>query len=357
MRQSVKDYKRIVVKIGGSLLFAKAADNEHFWHPLINIGSQIFDLVKNKGKEVVIVSSGAIASGMRLLKMETRPEKLSSLQALAAVGQHLLMDQYRRFFENQEINCAQILLTWDDFDNRRRYLNAKNTLAELLKLKIIPIVNENDTISTEEIKFGDNDRLSALVASLVSADLLIILSDIEGLLDKSKKVIRIVDEINAQIEKLASPTQKKTCTGGMITKIEAARIAVDSGIPCVIADGSQKNVLVSLADNPASRGTLFISKKSLAARERWIAFGSKPKGAIMVDDGAKNALIDKKSLLSVGVVDTKGSFECGDIVSVVDKQNCEFARGKVGISSRQLDKVKGIRFEKEVIHLDNIVIL
>jgi glutamate 5-kinase len=212
-------------------------------------------------------------------------------------------------------------------------------------------------VSTEEIKFGDNDRLSALVSSLICADLLIILSDIDGLLDRNKKVIPVVDEITPQIKALASPTSKKTSVGGMVTKIEAAKIAVDSGIPCIIANGRRKDIILSSIKEPGRAGTLFLPKKGLAARERWIAFGTKPKGKIMVDDGARNALMNKKSLLSVGVIATVGDFECGDIVTIIDKQNCEFARGKAGLSSRQLEKVKGIRSPKEVIHCNNIVVL
>jgi glutamate 5-kinase len=224
-------------------------------------------------------------------------------------------------------------------------------------LKCIPIVNENDTVSTDEIKFGDNDRLSALVATLINADLLIILSDVDGLLDKSKKVIPVVDEITARIKELACPTDKKTCVGGMTTKIEAAKIAMDSGIPCVIANGRTKDIILSAIKEPERYGTLFSPKKGLAARERWIAFGTKPRGKIIVDDGAKRALINKKSLLSVGIIASEGSFESGDIVSVIDTEKFEFARGKVSLSSKQLDKIKGRRYDKEIIHRDNIVIL
>jgi glutamate 5-kinase len=289
--------------------------------------------------------------GMSILRLEARPKELGLLQAAAAIGQHELMNVYRRSFKERGLNCAQLLLTWEDFDDRKRYLNAKNTLLTLLKLKSVPIINENDTISTDEIKFGDNDRLSALVSNLISADLLIILSDVAGLLDKNKNVIKVVDEITPQIKALACPTDKKTSVGGMITKIEAAKIAVDSGIPCVITDGRKK-------EGSIQQGTIFLPKKGhLAAKERWIAFGTKPKGKIMVDDGAKSALINKKSLLSVGISACEGNFDAGDIVSVRDKSNLEFARGKVGISSGDLEKVKGRRSDKEVIHRDNIVIL
>lgn len=354
MRQSEKNYKRIVVKIGSSLLYSdKRILDCNF---LGNITAQISGLIKC-GVEVIIVSSGAIAGGMHVLKFNSRPKDLSSLQALAAIGQHFLMGQYRKYFMRNKLECAQILLTWEDFDDRKRYLNAKNTLLKLLKLNSVPIINENDTVSTDEIKFGDNDQLSARVATLVDAGLLIILSDVDGLIDKNKNVIRVIEQITPQIKALACPTDKKTCVGGMITKIEAAKIAVGSGIPCVIANGLRKDILHSVIYKPEENGTLFIPKECLAARERWIAFGTKPKGKILVDEGAKKALINKKSLLSVGVESVEGNFETGDIISVLDKDNSEFARGKAGLASKQLDKVKGSRFHKEVIHRNNIVIL
>ncbi len=353
--QSQRNYKRVVVKIGSSLFVSEK--NKLDTGLLEGLAGQISDLIKD-GKEVVVVSSGAIALGMSILKLASRPRELEYLQAAAAVGQHELMHVYNRAFKGYGANCAQLLLTWEDFSNRSRYLNAKNTLDTLLKLKCVPIVNENDTVSTEEIKFGDNDRLSALVSILTGADLLIILSDVDGLLDENKKVIRLVDKITGEIKSLACPTSKKTCVGGMVTKIEAARVAVDSGIPCVIANGYNKGIISVVANDPFGQGTLFLPKqKLLDAKKRWMAFGTKAKGKIVIDDGAKRALADKKSLLSVGVVACEGNFCSGDIVSVCDKKNCEIARGKVGLAFRELDKVKGGRFSKEVIHRDNIVIL
>jgi glutamate 5-kinase len=354
VKESAKNYKRIVIKIGSSLLYSGKNDLDV---NLVNeITGQISQLVK-EGREVILVTSGAIALGMSILKIGERPRELSYLQAAAAIGQHELMDVYRRFFKARHLNCAQLLLTWDDFSNRDRYLNAKNTLLKLLKLNSIPIINENDTVSTEEIRFGDNDRLSALVATLVNADMLMILSDVDGLLDRDKSVIRVVDEITSQIKALACPTKRKTSVGGMITKIEAAGIAVDSGISCVIANGRTEDIILSVIKEPQAHGTLFVSKVGLTAKERWLAFGTKTKGKIFVDDGAKAALINKKSLLCVGITDLEGSFITGDVVSVRDKQNSEFARGKVGISAKELEKVKGSRFDKEIIHRDNIVIL
>ena len=356
MKQSQKKYKRIVIKIGSSLFYNEGRlDLLRFFEGL----SQLAELIKTENKEVVIVSSGAIALGMDLMKLPNRPKQLPLLQAAAAVGQNELMDNYRRYFKRYALNCAQVLLTWDDFGSRQRYLNAKNTLLALLKLGCIPVVNENDTISTDEIKFGDNDRLSALVAKLVEAELLVILSDVDGLLDRNNRVIPIVDEINAEIKSLARPAKKRTCVGGMATKIEAAKIAIDSGIPCVIANGSREHlgrVIFSAVISPEKAGTLFVSKKSLSAKEHWIAFATLAKGKIIVDHGARQALLNNKSLLSVGVLAVEGNFESGDIVGISDSQHIEFARGKSTLSSRELEKVKGRRSEKEAIHRDNIVI-
>jgi len=251
-----RKYKRIVVKIGTSL-FAK--DNCKLDTALIgNIAKQISSLIK-QGKEVVVVSSGAIALGMLILKLANRPKQLSGLQAAAAAGQHELMHVYKLALNKYGLNCAQLLLTWDDFRGAR-YLNAKHTLNTLLSLNCVPIINENDTVATEEIKLGDNDRLSALVAILVGADLLIILSDVEGLLDKNKKVIRQVDKITGQVKSLACPTNKKICVGGMVTKLEAARIAVEAGVPCVIANGHSQRIISQLTNNPFYQGTIFLPR-------------------------------------------------------------------------------------------------
>lgn len=356
MRRLEKNCKRIVIKIGSSLLYSQRAKLDY---GLVNgISGQISDLIK-AGKEIAVVSSGAIALGMSKLRLQTRPKELSLLQAAAAIGQPELMDAYQRFFKERQSNCAQVLLTWEDFDDRKRYLNAKNTLVTLLKLNVVPIINENDTVSTDEIKFGDNDRLSALVSVLISADLLLILSDVDGLLDKDKKtVIKLVDGITPKIQGLACLSGKESCVGGMITKLEAARIAAESGIPCVIANGRRKDIIKHCAEEPQDCGTLFLPKKDyLAAKKRWIAFSAKPKGKIMVDEGAKNALLDKKSLLSVGIISCEGNFDAGDIVSLADKACREFARGKTRASSKELDKVKGRRYHKEIVHRDNIVIL
>ncbi|RJP29029.1 MAG: glutamate 5-kinase [Candidatus Omnitrophota bacterium] len=348
----MKNFKRIVIKIGSSI-FGGSESLE--LDALYEVCAQVQSLIDGK-KEVVLVSSGAIACGVRALGLKERPRQMSALQASSAIGQNELMSAYRGFF-NGKTRTAQVLLTWEDFNDRKRYLRARETLLALLKYKSLPIVNENDTVSTNEIKFGDNDRLSALVAKLISADLLIILSDVDGLLDKKRKLISLVTQITSQIKELACPTSKKTCVGGMITKLEAAKIAIDSGIPCVIANGRKPGIINSVLIDPEGSGTLFLSQNKLSSRKHWIAHGTNPLGKIVVDDGAKEALLRKKSLLSVGVIATKGSFERGDVVSIIDSENNEFARGRADFSEKEVDKIKGRRFPKEIIHCDNLVLL
>jgi len=358
LKQSAGNSKgRIVIKVGSSLFCSLKGGMD--WRIFGGIVDQV-SLLLQEGSEIVLVSSGAIALGMDILKLKTRPKELPYLQASAAVGQNALMDNYSRAFGEHKINCGQVLLTWDDFNDRGRYLNAKNTLLTLIKLKAVPIINENDTVSTDEIKFGDNDQLSARVASLVSADLLIILSDVSGLLDRESRVIRKISTITSQVKALACPTDKKTCVGGMVTKLEAAKISMDSGIPCVIANGKEEGVIARIAHDPEGGGewSLFLpNNKCLADRKRWIAFGTKPKGKIVVDEGARKALENKKSLLSVGVIAVEGNFAGGDTASVVTAQNQKIAIGKVGVSSKVLRDIKGKRSDKEVIHRDDMVML
>jgi glutamate 5-kinase len=354
--------KRVVIKIGSSLFCG--ARNELDFTVFEKLVSQVTFLAQS-GREVAVVSSGAIALGMHSLRLKERPKELANLQAAAAIGQNELMNTYARFLKARGFLAAQILLTSEDFSDRKRYLNARNTLIALLGYRkcgteaVIPIINENDTVSTDEIRFGDNDRLSAQVAALVSADLLVILSDVDGLLEKDKKtLVPLVEKITPGIRALASPTNSKTCVGGMITKIDAAKIASDSGIPCVIANGRKHDSIILAVQNLPGAGTLFLPiQKGLAAKKRWIAFSTRTKGRVVVDEGAKAALANnKRSLLAVGITAVQGVFEPGDIVQVTDRQGNDFARGKVSVSSKQLEKVIGTRFGKEVIHRDNIVV-
>lgn len=351
-----KNFSRIVVKVGSSLM--SAHDTHLNLEYVSGIIHQIHSLLEDN-KEVVLVSSGAIACGMSLLKIKKRPQDIAGLQAAAAIGQNELMGIYRKLLEGHKRLCAQLLLTWEDFEDRKRYLNVRQTILTLLRYKVLPIINENDTVATDEIRFGDNDKLSGLVANLIGADLLIILSDVEGLYRlPEKRVIEVVEKITPEIARLCCTTDKQTCVGGMSSKIEAIKIAAGLGIPSIVASGKSRDALLRAVAGEKI-GTLFLEKKlSLKAKKRWIAYGVRTKGIITVDDGAKHALIKNgKSLLSVGIIAVKGNFRQNDTVSIVDTYQNEFARGKVNFSSRELELHKGVRFKKEVIHRDDMVIL
>ncbi len=357
MKESASASKTVVIKIGSSFLFGNERSPQRSLESFSGVVRQVA-AIRRQGARAVIVSSGAIAFGMQCLRLQDRPKEISGLQAAAAVGQHLLMRQFGELFESEGLHCAQILLTWDDFRQRTRYLNAKNTLKTLLSIDSVPIVNENDTVSTDEIRFGDNDRLSALVASMISADLLIILSDVDGLLDRDKALVRRVDALTPSIRRLAQPTlRKKVCVGGMMTKLDAASIAVESGIACVIAHGRRPGIITSLVADPACAGTLFVPKTSLRERQRWIAFSSKPRARIVVDAGAQAAIARRKSLLPVGIVRVEGSFAAGDIVEIVSSEGQVFARGKTTASSALTDARKGKRSEREIVHSNDMVLL
>lgn len=348
--------KRVVLKIGASVITDKKGIMEE--ERIVQIADEV-SLLKKKGIDFVLVTSGAIASGMQLLTMQCRPKDLSCLQATAALGQILLMRMYFDAFKQRGFLCAQVLLTWEDINDRRRYVNAKNTLLKLLEYGVIPVVNENDTVAVDEIKFGDNDRLSALVASILSADLLVIASDVDGLYAAgSKEVISQISDLKEEISVLARDTDKKhTSVGGMKTKLEAAKIAMTCGIPCVVANGKTPGVLSRVIQGEAV-GTIFMQgPKALKAREHWLAFSTKPKGKIYVDDGAKEALINKgKSLLCPGITNVEGKFHSKDAVMILDQEGREFARGICEFSGAELSRLKGSRINKEVIHRDNLVV-
>jgi glutamate 5-kinase len=349
LKQSERDYQRIVIKIGAGLLASPEIIDQ--------LAFQIVDLLSQK-REVILVSSGAIACGMAILGLESRPTKLRQLQATASLGQSELMQLYQRRFSAYNIKCAQLLLTWEDFNHRARYLNARNTLEVLLKWGNLPIINENDTISVDELKFGDNDRLSALVANLVDAHVLIILSDVEGLMKpKTHEVMRVIDKITPEIERFASSSNKAISVGGMKTKLSAARIAMESQIPCLIIDGKKSDCLSLALTNPFNAGTLFLpAEMRMPARKKWLIFCARPKGRICVDDGARAALFTGKSLLTVGLVGLEGNFAFGDVVEITDKKGLAFARGKVNFSAQDLERIKGKQRMKEVIHRDNLVL-
>jgi glutamate 5-kinase len=365
-RHALEKAKRIVVKVGTSVLAAGDFGLDKAW--VKDFARQVAFLLK-QGKEIIIVSSGAIAAGMHLLDIKKRPHSLPEQQACAAVGQGKLMDIYEEFFTKEGFHVAQILLTKEDIRDRQRYLNAKNTLHTLLTKSVLPIINENDTVATDEIKFGDNDRLSALVANLVGADILIMLTDVEGLCIGSKK-LDIVTSIDSQIEKEALGTSREYSRGGMKTKLEACKIVMASGVYCIIADGRKKDILLKIIEGGENTGTIFVPKRSkMQARKRWIAYNTKSQGKIIVDDGAKEALVKKNSsLLACGVKAVEGSFSYGDVVSIACSNGIEFAKGLSNYSSGDLEKIKGMGtkeaekvikkgFYQEAVHRDNLVIL
>jgi len=357
-------YKKIVVKIGTSVLAKSDGSIDN--GAIERLVSQVSRLL-DKGIRVVIVTSGAICAGRGILKSTSG--SLSDLQAMASVGQGELMHLYSRAFKKKNYLIGQILLTQDDFDDRRRYLNIKYTLESLLAKKIVPIVNENDTVSTEEIKLGDNDRLSGLVADLAGADSLIILTDVEGLYGADGNVIRTVENISGEIKRLVNKKRLAFTKGGMATKIDAAERAVRSGICCFIASARTENVLSGILGGKAPC-TYFKAKTVVAkAKKRWIAYSSKVKGKIVVDDGAKKALAGgHKSLLTSGITGKEGSFKAGDVIDIADSRGREFARGLVNYSSKEIERIKGLKTGEiesvlgykdhdEAVHRDNLVIL
>ena len=368
----LRQAKRIVVKVGtSSLTYANGKLNL----PQIDLlARQLTDLY-NQGKEVVLVSSGAIATGMGRLGLEEKPKDIPKKQALAAVGQGVLLHIYEKMFAEYGQIVAQLLLTKADLDNHVRFLNARNTLLALLKMGIIPIINENDTVSIDEIRIGDNDTLAATVGVLIEADLVILLSDIKGLYDSDPHknpqahLLEVVEKIDEQIENIAGKAGSNLGTGGMITKISAAKIANNAGIPMVIAHGAEENILAKIVKGE-NVGTLFLANDVKPhLRKCWITFGCKINGSLLVDDGAKNALVSNgKSLLSSGIKAVEGNFSKGAVVSICDENRREFARGMVNYSSKELEIIKGAKSKEindllgykdydEVIHRDNLGLL
>ncbi|PIU84103.1 MAG: glutamate 5-kinase [Elusimicrobia bacterium CG06_land_8_20_14_3_00_38_11] len=356
---------RVIVKIGSGLIASQNVISK------IAEGIASFHNMKN---EIIIVSSGAIATGMLKLSLKKKPSDLPSKQAAASVGQVDVMNKWTNVLLKYGISVAQILLTKNDFEDRSKYLNARNTILKLLSWKVIPIINENDTVATEEINFGDNDTLSAIVASKVAADHLIIFTDVDGLYNgnpkknKNAELILEVRKISVDIEKYA--TSDAGCgfsVGGMLSKIEAAKIATASGIETHIANG-KKNVCISDIISGRVRCTRFLTDVKIDGRKKWIAFGASVSGKIFIDEGAAKAILEKgKSLLPSGITKIEGNFTKGAVVSVV-RENSEIAKGLVFYSSDEIEKIKGHKsqdIEKilcrkdydEVIHRDNLALV
>lgn len=371
-RAVINKVHRIVLKVGSQVLTAKGR----------SLNQAIFDRLakevsaaKKKGFEVVIVSSGAIAAGMSRLGLTEKPKTIPQKQASAAIGQSALMWNYERAFTFYGEKVAQVLLTRDDLSDRNRYLNARNTLLTLLDFGVIPIINENDTVVVEEIKFGDNDNLSALVTSLVNADLLVVLSDIDGLYDrdprlhKNAKLIPLVPHVTVEMEMKASGTLSPISIGGMVTKLQAARKAALFGVPTILANGTVDGIIEKILRGE-DVGTLFASEvNKLNSRKHWIAFTLKARGKIIVDEGAKKAILQKgKSLLPSGVLGTEGKFGPSDPVVLTDTQGQDFAKGLSNYTSSEINKIKGLKtteieiklgykYSDEIVHRDDLVVL
>jgi len=353
----VKGASRIVVKLGTGVL----TDSRKQPDPvqMQQLASQIAEQSK-AGKEMVIVTSGAVGAGMGVLGYHKRPTDLDELQACAAIGQSRLMASYAKLFDTFGLAIAQILLTHEDLQHHERHLNARNTLVTLLRHGVIPIINENDVVSSTELKFGDNDKLSALVASLLPADLLVILTTVDGVLQDFGKpnptTISVVDRIDGKLEQIAKGTESETAVGGMASKIQAAKIVVRSGIPMVIASGRKKQALARVLAGQ-DEGTVFVPQASrLQSRKRWVAFFHHPKGALFVDAGARRALRENgKSLLPPGVTRCEGDFDSGEVVRICDLEGTEFARGIAAFGSAEI-RARDLK-RVEVVHRDNLVIL
>ena len=353
----LKDVSRIVVKFGTGVLTdsGKQLDLAQMQQLVEQVAEQ-----HKSGREIVLVSSGAVGAGMGALGHEKRPAQLAELQACAAVGQTRLMSTYEKLFSQFNLHIAQVLLTHDDLEHHERHLNARNTLVTLLQHGVVPIINENDAVSFTELKFGDNDKLSALVASLLPADLLLILTTVEGVIENfgqtNATTISQIEEINEKIEKIAGGTENALAVGGMASKIQAAKIVMRTGIPLIIASGQKRGVLARVLSG-ADEGTLFVPQPTrLKGRKRWIAFFHHPKGALFVDEGAKKALREGgKSLLPPGIAGCEGDFSAGDIVRICDLNGTEFARGICKFTSTEIRA--GQLSRTEAVHRDDLVIL
>jgi glutamate 5-kinase len=367
---SLKNFRRIVVKIGSSLLVdSEAGKIKHAW--LASLADDIAAL-HDDNREILVVSSGAIALGRAVLKLPPGPLKLEDSQAAAAVGQIALARTWSEVLGAHDITAGQILVTLADTEERRRYLNARSTITRLLGWHAVPVINENDTVATTEIRFGDNDRLAARVATMVSADLLILLSDIDGLYDKppaggGATLIPIVERITPEIEAMAGVSHSATAKGGMITKIEAGKIATTAGTHMVIASGHIQNPLKAVGDGGTA--TWFLTPANpVTARKKWIAGSLEPRGTLMVDAGAVAALGRGKSLLPAGVVRVEGAFGRGDAVVIRGPDGDEIGRGLIGYDAEEAQailgkpsgdilSILGAGGRAEMIHRDDLVMI
>lgn len=336
--------KRVVVKIGSGVI---STDDGLDQPMLASIASDLCDL-RQQGLEVIVVCSGAVAAGKGQLGIIGRPQTIPQKQAAAAIGQTRIIRAYKETFLTRGHKVAQVLLTRDDLSNRRRYLNARNTLTTLLEYSVTPIINENDTVVVEEIRFGDNDNLSALVTSLIEGDLLIILSDVDGFYDcdpsenPEARLIPLVERITPKVEALAGEARGTLGTGGMSTKVKAAKRVGLAGVGTLIVNGRTPGILQRVVAGEEVGSYFLPAQSKLTAKKRWIAFSKKPRGKLLVDEGAYRAVVKQgKSLLPAGICGIEGSFERGDAVRICDRQGSEFAKGVISYSQAELLKIVG----------------
>jgi len=369
-QETLAHAKKILIKVGSAVLTGSDGLDIKIIDSLVQ---EISDLVR-QGYSVVLVTSGAIVSGKQRMNITGKLKSMPEKQAAAAIGQGRLMRVYAKSFEKNGHYVAQILLTLSDLSDRQRYLNIRNTLSTLTEWGAIPIINENDTVAVDEIKFGENDNLAAMIANIIEADLFINLTSTDGLYDgnpaqfKKAKLIPLVREFTEEIESAATEDTSSSGTGGMKSKVLAAKKVTSIGIPCIIASGKKKKVL---ADIMAGKqiGTLFLPMADrLNSKKYWIAFTLRPRGKLIIDDGAKKALLEKgKSLLPSGIIDVEGDFDLGDPVSCVSREGTILAKGLVNFSSAEISKIKGLKTSQisqvlghkdydEVIHRDNLAI-
>jgi glutamate 5-kinase len=366
----IQKSKRIVIKIGSALLIDKNKGGlKNKW--LETLALDICNLIKLK-KEVVVVSSGSIALGKKQLELKSNLT-LDEKQAAAATGQISLAHAWKEVMQEHGLNVAQILLAPDDTETRRKHLNARATLIKLLELGVIPVINENDTVSTEEIKFGDNDRLAARVAQMCSADLLILLSDINGLYssdpnkNKNATLVSEITEISREIEAMAGPAHSKISSGGMITKIEAAKISMNAGCHMIICDGRLDNPLLKLHDSQTVFSWFKAKDNPLNLRKQWISGALQVKGKITIDDGATKAITKGYSILPAGIVSTEGVYEKGDLIKIIDQNKTFIGTGLTHFNNSEVELIKGSKSENietilgyrgkdEVVHRDDLVI-
>lgn len=355
-RNALKTAKRIVVKAGSKVLVQRTGrPDSRRLKLLVDELAQI----QGNGGEVAFVSSGAIGAGLEALGMKTRPTAIPDLQMAAAVGQTRLMSLYDQLFGASKCNIGQVLLTHDALKHRERHLNARNTLLNLIAHRIVPIINENDAISTEEIQFGDNDVLAALVAILIDADALILLSTTDGLRD-GKQRVSYIEEVDDDVLGLVADKQDNLSSGGMASKLKSAQIAAHNGIPVVIANGRKTGVLARILQGLDEGTLLFPKAGNISKRKRWIAFFNRAEGHLVVDAGAADALAKGKSLLPIGIQAVEGDFQVGAMVNIQTLEGKNIARGLVEYSSAEITHIKGQKTTGatgETIHRDNMVIL